>query len=151
MATRGRKSAASMAVPAHPQSLQVLSEPPSYLTPEQDDVWRLVVSSRAGDLISPEAFPVLVAYCRAVTYANQIAAQLDEFDLEWAKDEDGLKRYDKLLAMQERESRKLASLAAKLRLTPSSRVQAVSAGRNADKGAKLKPWESRRALVDDAG
>lgn len=141
MATRGRKSAASLAVAEPVQELQKLPEPPSYLTPEQEDVWRLVVASRGGDLIAPESFPVLVEYCRAVISANQVAAQLDAFDPEWAKDDEGLKRWDKLLAMQDRLAGKVASLAGKLRLTPSSRVQAVSAGRNADKGAKRKPWE----------
>lgn len=141
MATRGRKSAASLAVATPAQELQRLPEPPSYLTPEQEDVWRLVVASRGGDLIAPESFPVLVEYCRQVISANQVAAQLDAFDPEWAKDDEGLKRWDKLLAMQDRLAGKVASLAGKLRLTPSSRVQAISAGRNADKGAKRKPWE----------
>lgn len=141
MATRGRKSAAALAVAEPVQELQKLPEPPSYLTPEQEDVWRLVVASRGGDLIAPESFPVLVEYCRQVISANQVAAQLDAFDPEWAKDDEGLKRWDKLLAMQDRLAGKVASLAAKLRLTPSSRVQAISAGRHADKGAKRKPWE----------
>ena len=103
--------------------------------------WRLVVASRGGDLIAPESFPVLVEYCRQVISANQVAAQLDAFDPEWAKDDEGLKRWDKLLAMQDRLAGKVAMIAGKLRLTPSSRVQAISAGRNADKGAKRKPWE----------
>ena len=141
MATRGRKSAASLAVAPVETEFNRLPEPPSYLTPEQEDIWRVVVASRGGDLIAPESFPVLVEYCRSVISANQVAAQLDAFDQEWSKDEDGLKRWDKLLAMQDRLSRNVASLAAKLRLTPSSRVQAISAGRNADKGAKRKPWE----------
>lgn len=141
MAARGRKSAAALAVAEPVQELQKLPEPPSYLTPEQEDVWRLVVASRGGDLIAPESFPVLVEYCRQVISANQVAAQLDAFDPEWAKDDEGLKRWDKLLAMQDRLAGKVASLAAKLRLTPSSRVQAISAGRHADKGAKRKPWE----------
>lgn len=141
MAARGRKSAAALAVATPIGELQRLPEPPAYLTPEQDDIWRLVVASRGGDLIAPEAFPVLVEYCRAVTSGNQVASQLDAFDPSWADSEEGLKRWDKLLAMQDRLAGKLASLAAKLRLTPSSRVQAISAGRHADKGEKRKPWQ----------
>lgn len=143
MATRGRKSAASMAVAVvDDKALDRIPEPPSYLTPEQDDLWRLVMASRGGDLIAPESFPVLVEYCRAVTAANHIASQLDAFDPSWAGDDEGLKRWDKLLAMQDRIAKNVASLGAKLRLTPSSRVQAISAGRNANKGAKKKPWET---------
>jgi len=141
MATRGRKSAAALAIAEPVGDLQRLPEPPAYLTPEQEDIWRLVVASRGGDLIAPESFPVLVEYCRAVTSANHVASQLDAFDPSWVADDEGLKRWDKLLAMQDRLAGKVASLAGKLRLTPSSRVQAISAGRHADKGAKLKPWQ----------
>lgn len=141
MGTRGRKSASALAIADPVQELERIPEPPSYLTPYQEDIWRLVMASRGGDLIAPESFPVLVEYCRAVSGANQVAAQLDEFDPEWSKDDEGLKRWDKLLAMQDRLAAKVAMLAGKLRLTPSSRVQAISAGRHADKGAKRKPWE----------
>ena len=141
MAQRGRKSAASVAVSVIDSPLDAFPQPPSYLSPEQDETWRVVITSRGGDLIAPESYPVLIEYCRAVTGSNQVAAQLDAFDPEWAKDDEGLKRWDKLLAMQDRQAKTVASLAAKLRLTPSSRVQAISAGRNADKGVKRKPWE----------
>jgi hypothetical protein len=101
----------------------------------------VVVSSRGGDLITKESFPLLVEYCRATVAANQIAAQIDEFLPEWAKDDEGLKRWDKLLAMQDRQAKLVAQLGAKLRLTPSSRVQAISAGRNAAKGEMKRPWD----------
>ena len=140
MGSRGRKSSASLAVAA-PVKLEHMPEAPAYLTPEQDDIWRLVISSAGGDLISPESYPVLVEYCRAVVSSNQIAAQLDAFDPEWANDDEGLKRWDKLLQMQEREARKIASLAVKLRLTPSTRVHPEKAGTVERKGVKLKPWE----------
>ena len=141
MAARGRKSAASLAVAVVDSGLSKFPEPSAYLSPEQDTVWRSVISSRGGDLISPESYPVLIEYCRAVDSSNKVASQLDAFSPDWANDDEGLKRWDKLLAMQDRLAKTIASLGAKLRLTPSSRVQAISAGRNADKGAKRKPWE----------
>ena len=141
MAQRGRKSAASVAVSVVDRPLDAFAQPSAYLTPEQDEIWRVVIASRGGDLIAAESYPVLIEYCRAVTSSNLVAAQLDAFSPEWAKDDEGLKRWDKLLAMQDRLAKTVASLAAKLRLTPSSRVQAISAGRNADKGQKRKPWE----------
>jgi phage terminase small subunit len=141
MAQRGRKSAAAMSVAIVGSDLSKFPEPSAYLSPEQDAVWRDVIASRGGDLIAPESYPVLIEFCRAVDSSNKVASQLDAFSPEWATDEEGLKRWDKLLSMQDRLSRNVASLAAKLRLTPSSRVQAISAGRNADKGVKVKPWE----------
>ena len=142
MGTRGRASSASMAVKIEqPQSLQKIPEPPSYLTPEQDGVWREVMLSRAGDLIGLESHRLLVEYCRAVQECNKIAAQLDAFVPSWAADDEGLKRWDKLQAMAARSQGVVATLATKLRLATSSSVRAENAGTVLKKGTKRKPWE----------
>lgn len=141
MGSRGRKSAASVAISAAVSPLQKMPEPPAYLTPEQDIVWREVISSRAGDLIGVEAFRVLVEYCRAVVEGDKIASQLDAFDPSWLADDDGLKRWDKLQAIACRNQGVLATLATKLRIATSSSVRAENAGTILKKGAKAKPWE----------
>jgi hypothetical protein len=142
LATRGRKSAASLEVAKHVAApLHKMAEPPSYLTPEQDTVWREIVSSRAGDLIGTESFRLLVEYCRAISECDKIAVQLDAFDPSWAADEEGLKRWDKLQAMAARAQGVASTLATKLRIATSSSVRAENAGTIMKKGAKLKPWE----------
>ena len=143
MIQRGRKSGAALTV-ASMAELRKLPDPPEQLTAEQSDIWRIVVASRAGDFIDPEAFPVLVEYCRAVVMADQIAEQLAKFDRDWLADDEGLKRWDRLAGMQARAQGVVASLGGKLRINPSSRVHKDVAGRNAAKGAKRKPWQ-----VDD--
>lgn len=141
MGVRGKRSAASLTVAPPSPALGRMPEPPAYLTPEQDSVWREVIASRAGDLIGPEAYRLLVEYSRAVDLGDKIAAQLDAFDPAWISDDDGLKRWDRLQAMAARNQGVVATLATKLRLATSSSVRAENAGTVMKKGAKLKPWE----------
>ena len=142
MEKRGRKSAASLQVaPSNVVELRRLPEPPTCMTKEQADVWRVVVASRMGEIIAPEAYPVLMAYCRATISAQQVAAEVDAFDPEWGKTDEGLKRWDKLLAMLDRQERLVTSLGGKLRLTPASQVRAENAGTIAKRGEKMKPWQ----------
>jgi phage terminase small subunit len=141
MGARGKTSAAALAVAAPVAALQKMPEPPAYLTPEEDHEWRRVVASRAGDLIQPEAYRLLVEYCRAVVLGDKIAAQLDAFDPSWVADDDGLKRWDRLQAMAARNQGVIATLATKLRIATSSSVRAENATTVLKKGTKRKPWE----------
>lgn len=141
MEQRGRKSAAALAV-VSAGAVSKLPEPPHQLTPAQADIWRIVIASRSADMIDPEAYPVLVEYCRAVVTADQIAEQLAVFDPQWLADDGGLKRWDKLTSMQARSQGVISTLSVKLRLSPSARVRADAAGVIARKGAKRKPWET---------
>jgi len=60
---------------------------------------------------------MLVDYCRHVVKADVIDAQIKQFDPEWLNENDGLKRYDRLLAMAHRESQIINTLARSMRLT----------------------------------
>ena len=141
MGSRGRSSTASLTVKSESIDLQKIPEPPAYLTPNQETIWREVMASRASDLIGLEAFRLLVEYCRAVSECDKVASQLDAFDPVWAADEEGLKRWDKLQAMAARAQGVVSTLATKLRIATSSSVRAENAGTVMQKGAKLKPWE----------
>src|SRR5258706_503493 len=76
MGSRGRQSAAALSVVA-PDSEQTQTSDPPGLTPAQKKIWNAVMSSRGGDLIAPEAYPVLVMYCRAVSLSDDIARAID--------------------------------------------------------------------------
>ena len=99
------------------------------------------MSSRGGDLIAPEAYPVLVMYCRAVSLSDDIARAIEEVGTSDRKQVKTLQRWSVLQAMQDRQARGVALLADKLRLTPQSRETHEKAGRRAAKGAKFKPWK----------
>lgn len=137
--SRGRKSQAELSV-APVTELSQIPRPPKHLTPPQSDIWRMVMASRSSDMVEPEAYPVLVEYCRITVTANQIAGQLAEFDMEWLADDDGLKRYERLVALQDKIAGRISSVAVKLRLTPSTRFDSGTAARVGQKSTR-KPWQ----------
>lgn len=136
-----RKSLEAKSVSAVIELTRKLPEPPEILTEEQADTWRLVINSCAGDMISPESYPILVEYCRSISAANAIAKQLDSFDPGWIDEADGLLRWDKFLSIQNRVSARMVSLATKLRITPQVRIHKEKAGLAAAKSGKPRPWQ----------
>jgi hypothetical protein len=71
-----------------------------------------------------------------VTALKLLSAEVDRFKAEWLDDSIGLTRYDKLLAMRERESRALSSLATRLRISPQSRLDTKVAAHAAAPGRR---------------
>jgi hypothetical protein len=119
-----------------------LPAPPKNLSEPEGEIWRAVVASPAGEFIGPEAFPVLAEYCQQVVNARLIGAEVRRFDPKWAEDEDGLKRWDKLLSMQDRAVARASNLAVKLkRLLPSTRTHGRTAAVNAERHIGTPPWE----------
>lgn len=141
MGLRGRKSAASLAV-SNVLPLRKAASAPAHLTAGQKATWDAVMESSAGNLIAPEAYLVLVEYCRAVADADQVAKMLDNFAPKWAKKADGFKRFERLHAMRKEASARIASLSVKLRLVPSTRILPRGAGRNEARFPQAKPWET---------
>ncbi len=136
---RGRKSKADLTV-APVKELRQIPEPLEQLTSKEGETWRSVMESSAGNFIQAEAYPLLVEYCRAITSGDMVATVLEGFDPKWAQDEEGLQRWNKLLQIQDRVQGRVASLAVKLRLTPSSRVRPETAGRAERNHSRKKPW-----------
>jgi len=75
---------------------------------------------------------------------RELRREIDEFEPEWLRSDDGLERYDKLGRLAERETRSLVTLARSLRLTNQSRYTphgaATAAGKRPFKDGK-PPWE----------
>ena len=140
----GRKSAASLAVVASlPASLQ-RPDPLKDLTAAQAEEWRAVVGRMPLGWFPRECHQVLATYCRHVVNAQHLAAMIADFDPAWLTEDDGLKRYDKLLSMADREGKAVTMTATRLRLTPQSRYTTLAAATTADKaGAEAKPWQKR--------
>jgi hypothetical protein len=85
---------------------------------------------------------MLAQYCRHKVQADLVAQQLERFDPAWLADEDGLKRYDKLSAMLERETRAINALLRSMRLTQQSVYNAKSASTaSSSTGKGRKPWQ----------
>ncbi|MDR5777790.1 MULTISPECIES: hypothetical protein [unclassified Caballeronia] len=143
MAQRGRKSAASLAIaPTVPIALEQRLAPPVHLSDAERAAWLELVNDQPAGAFSATHAPLLEMYCRHVVNARTLADELLNFERAWLARDDGLKRYDRLLAMSERESRAASSLATRLRITRQAVEHPTTAGRAIANQKKAgKPWE----------
>lgn len=114
----------------------VRPEPPRDLPAEAAAEWRQIVDSLPADWFSGAQTPLLAQYCRHVAAARRVA-QLIKKEL---ADAGGpyLSTLDKLLRMQERESRAISSLATRMRLTQQS---TFSHRKRKPHQSQSKPWD----------
>lgn len=144
MVQRGRKSKDSLAVAALTAVISTESRlnAPLHLSEAERSVWAEVVNDQPATAFTPTHSPLLELYCRHIVHARILADELANFDRAWMADDDGLKRYDRLLAMSERESRAASSLATRLRITRQAVEHPTTVGRTLKNQAKgRKPWE----------
>jgi hypothetical protein len=136
-----RKSAAALSV------VTPISEhrppPPPDLTAAQADEWRAVVRRMPSGWFTRETHQLLAAYCRHVAAAQTLSAEIDRFQPAWLTDSVGSEHFGRLLALRERETRAMSSLATRMRLTQGSRYRAdktaTATAKNFERG--LAPWE----------
>lgn len=135
MGSRGRKSAAELSV-ASESAVVSIERPvaPSELTDEQKFVWQAIVNSEPADWFTKATRPMLAQYCRHVIRARRLAQLIDR--AEQAEEVD-IKEYRDLLRSEEEQSRAIASLATKMRLSQQSTYDRK---KPKGKGGK-KPWE----------
>lgn len=135
MEGRGRKSGASLSVV--PQ-LSVISrvEPPASLSAAQTDIWRSVTSVMPADWWNASNVALLTEYVRAVETVDILAGRISV-----AMSGGDVGEIKELLKMRDMESRRMTSLATKMRLSQQSSYtdkSADTAKRNA--GGARKPW-----------
>jgi hypothetical protein len=135
MGARGRKSAASLAV-IGPGGIQTVRrpDPPADLTVEQAKEWRAVVNRLPAEWFPRETHGLLAQYCRHVIRARRLAQAIEVAE---GRDEFDFKEWRDLLRAEEEQSRAIASLATKMRLSQQSLYdKTTKRGPQAD-----KPWE----------
>ena len=126
MKQRGRVStAAAELVPlARPLDRVERLSAPHELTDEETEVWVAVINAEPADWFSPSTGPLLAQLCRHVVHARRIAELLEKatshIDEETKQRTLSVEDYDRLLKMQERESRVITTLATKMRLSQQS-------------------------------
>jgi hypothetical protein len=104
-------------------------------------VWLQCVNDQPADAFTDTHAPLIELYCRHIVQGRLLADELAQFERAWLADEDGLRRYDRLLAMAERETRAASSLATRLRLTRQSLDHATVARKVVAMPRNAKPWE----------
>lgn len=141
MKQRGRKSAGKLAV-ANPVEALPRHAPPESLRAVEAEIWLMVTNALPADWFGRDQLPLLLAYCKHSARAQLLDEQIDAFEPKWLKQDEGLRRYDKLLAMRERETRQITSLARSMRLTQQSRTHkdAAATAAASSKTPSDKPW-----------
>ena len=168
---RGRTSSAARSI-ANVIALQGLDggseerpKPPRELTADQRTEWVEITARMPQDWFGREMFPMLVSLCRAVCYSRRLAEELEEVEhgldglpdrLRQQNPETALKDIEAVLEMrlnrrtelyklQADQARLVMALSTKLRLTPQSRYQPITAGRkifDQNQQPQKMPWES---------
>jgi hypothetical protein len=145
MNQRGKKGVAALAVVPPPTELITAKkrlQPPENLSPELLDLWQRTVDSKPADWFGAEHAPMVESYCRHMHNARTIGKALDTVPAEWLVDPEGLKRYDRLYAMHERETRAASALATRMRLTQLSVIDKRVAGTKGQNfQTSRKPWD----------
>ena len=113
--------------------------PPDGLTDEQAQVWRETVGARSADFFGQDAVPMLEEYCRVVVMCRLLGVQIEAAIAAIDSGEPSILKT--LLDMRDKESKRLASLATKLRITNQSRYTPQAAATASKKGAGGKVWQ----------
>jgi hypothetical protein len=142
MAKRGRQSLASKTVAlANPITAEQRLQPPLSMSDAEMSVWAEVVNDHPASAFTAMHSPILEMYCRHIINGRILADELLNFERSWLADDDGLKRYDKLLGMSERESRAASSLATRLRITRQAIDHNTAGNMIKNQVRTKKPWE----------
>ncbi len=143
MAQRGRKSATGLTASGFVAAVtsEKRLQPPATLGDADRAVWAEVVNDQPASAFTPTHGPLLEMYCRHVTQSRLIADELLNFDRAWLADDDGLKRYDTLLRLADREDKAAGQIATRLRITRQSVDQQTIARAINNNATARKPWE----------
>lgn len=115
--------------------------PPAHLTAAQSALWAAVVETKPADWFGADSAPLLAEYVRAVEMCDRLSLQVEAL-IAGAAEPAELKM---LLDMRDKESKRVASLGTKLRLTQQSRyTPRAAAGADARAGSP-RPWQFGRA------
>jgi hypothetical protein len=145
MKQRGRPSAQALDILS--STAKVLDrverqKPPHDLTDEEVEVWAAVVSTEPSEWFNASTVPLLAQYCRHVVQAKRVAELIEratgDIDPETKCATLTVGDYDRLLRMQERESRAIATLAVKMRIAQQSTTNHRG---NKKTIAGHRPWE----------
>lgn len=125
MKQKGRKSAASLSVVSTVSRTR--PSPPSELNDTEKELWNRVTATKTVDFFDDGVVPLLTEYCRLKTSIDLLAFAINDFDPEWLKTDDGVRRYKQLADIRDKAQGRMIALARSMRLTNQSRYPAQTA------------------------
>jgi hypothetical protein len=131
-----RKSAAALSI-VRPPSEDGQDGVPQDLSAAERALWVEIVESKPSDWFGPDSKPILKEYVRAAVACDLLAGKVSEA---LGGNDAGEVKF--MLDLRDREVRRAASLATKLRLTQQSRYGARSAARADARAPGKRPWQS---------
>ena len=110
-------------------------QPPDDLTAVQRDLWLACTAERPADWFTPATAPLLLEYVRAQSMCEEL-----ESKIRMALSSDQMGDLKTLLILRDRESKRVAMVGTKLRLTQQSRYTPQAAA-TATRKTGSRPWE----------
>lgn len=115
-----------------------LHAPDGLLTERQSALWRSITDSLPADFFRPGDVPLLAAYCKAWDFYLQASAEIEANGVT-LEDDRGRRYANPAQSLVVTQASAMAQLAVKLRLSPSSRIGAKTAGAKSGTEGK-RPW-----------
>lgn len=146
MGDRGRKPASALNVVESGIVSLKRPEPPDGFSAVEKKAWREVVDRLPADWFPEETLGLLRMYCKHAAAADRVTLLVAEMEARPVADGPvdkgsteyfNLEDYDRLLKMQERESRAMTALARSMRITQ----QATYDPKRKKGPVTAKPWE----------
>jgi hypothetical protein len=137
MQKRGRPSSVELTL-VGPDTITTIrrAQPPEYLSAAEAGEWRRIVGALPADWFPVETHGLLESYCAHLIERRDLTGLIAA---EKASPDFTVKQYNRLLAMRERESRAISSLATRMRISQQATLDRL---KKKDAGAQLrKPWE----------
>lgn len=138
MDQRGRKSSSKLTV--LPGGEDKRPPAPKELSEREAEIWDAVIATKPADWFDDDTYPLLKDYCRHIVRQDKLSRLINEYSPD-GDSEKAIGALDQLLKMSERETRLIATLATKMRLSQQSKYGARGAESAARRGRqKAKPW-----------
>lgn len=135
-----RKSTAALAV-VTPLRKTPYPPAPTGLPKRQKALWTSITHSKPPDWWDAGSLPILQALVGHIATLEAIEAQFSTVEID-LKNQEGVKHLDLLSRLRDRESKAVAALSVKLRLTQQARYTTGSASTAARRGGDgQRPWE----------
>lgn len=138
MGARGKASGAALAVVEVDAAQR--QPAPDTLDEAEAGIWSSIMGSLPADWFRPSDWPILAAYCQTAVQYEKATTELRGVPLTLTADNGRIYRHP-LLAIQHTAALRLAALAVKLRLCPSSRMRQDATGANGKQQPANKPWQ----------